>query len=149
MAETLIGVSLGGSFDIAIQESTSTNECVCVGAQPATSFSLALQTESRWGDAEASSRRMTVTSPAAFVALPVPTVGAGYDFLGRLLYFRSLETQAVWTLRVDFATSATADIPVVGSLLLEPPEGDEILAVSIQGTGAFEWAIVGRVVESD
>lgn len=142
---TLVGVALEGSISTGISEGTVATDCACSPPQPGSAFQLALQSESRWGDAAVSSPRVSVTSPAAFVTLGLPPVGTGYQFRGRLVYFRSLEANLTWTLELTQRTAGAVEVVCGGSLLLELPEEDELTLLRVQGTGSFEWLVVGRV----
>lgn len=146
MPDVLIAAALNGGLTVGVSDATNAQDCACTPVSPSAFFTFGLQPESAWGDAEASSRRTVITSPDVFVSLAMPSVGADESFLGRFFYFRSLERDVPFMVRLDYADSTTTDVPVNGLLVIEIPEDDELTAVSCSGTGAFEWCVVGRVV---
>lgn len=112
---------------------------VCLGpVDPGLNVTLALTTANRTGDEQVSQQLATIDSPAAFVALPYPG-----SLLGRVLYLRGLGERDAWLVRVSYAASAQAVIPVQGMVLVEAPIGDEITGLEVQGVGELTWVVWG------
>lgn len=143
-----IGLDLSGSILCAVVDSTSQEPIGLTSVpQPTAAFQLALQSASQFGDAEASGRRVTLTT-AVEVPLGLPAVGADQEFLGRFFYFRALDRGADWSIEITFATAGAIVHRTGGILMLETPVGDEITAITVQGTGAFEWMCTGAVQDA-
>src|SRR5690606_26528346 len=126
-------LSVSFSGDLLIRLSAA----VCSGgsADPGTGYTLQLISANRAAEESIGQKLASLDSPAAFASLPYPS-----SLLGRVLYFRGLGERDVWDVRVTYATSGQVTQPIQGMLLLEAPDGDEITAVEVQGSGAFEWA---------
>jgi hypothetical protein len=144
----LVSVRAQGSISTSVQDSTVAQDCACAAPSPSASFNFSLQASAAWGDVEASSRRTILTSPSAFVTLPLPSVGAGFVYQGRVFYFRSHERDQAWLVRITFSEQDDQVVACGGVLLIEAPETDFIETVEISGSGSFEWLSTGQVAEA-
>jgi hypothetical protein len=132
-------LSISFSGDLLLQLSSAA--CAGGSTDPGSGFTLRLISANREADESIGQKLGQVDSPAAFVALPYPS-----SLLGRVLYFRGLGERDVWDVRVTYATSGQVTQPVQGMILVEAPDGDEITAVAVQGSGEFEYQIWGALV---
>ncbi len=71
------------------------------------------------------------------------SLGLPANMLGRALYFRALGPRDPWVVSVTYATTGQVDQPIQGMLLLEAQPGDEVIGVSVTGSGEFEWCVWG------
>lgn len=102
-------------------------------------FGLSNRAQNQSVAKENSSRTGRVASPSAYVALPVDS-----DMRAWTLVFQTKPSSAEIDIRISSAVSGDEDIDnVQGLLVVEKMQTDYITGISVQGTGEFEWALVG------
>lgn len=137
---TKVSVTASGDISTAISAGTASGDCGCASGSVSQgkSLSFALKSAFASADFEIGQALDEVSSPLAFVALPVPT-----SIEGRVLYLRIIDSGSL-DVRVTHSTQGQTIYPVRGFLLLGGVSDDEyITAVAVQGEAQFEWLLTG------